>query len=94
MPWYVLSVHHGPGHQSGHRDGKPYSNEEYHYCAEPVSKSDRREWFEHLTRDLEYPVGEMKPVRNLPKKIREEKIKEYRARVKSARAMLKELGDK
>lgn len=91
MPWYKLTSWHGPGHQSGHRLGEKPNPDDYHFRDWFLSKDERREAWEYLTREQENPVGDFTRVHHLPLVVRKAKIEEFRRSRKYALDRIREL---
>jgi hypothetical protein len=87
----VLDVAHGPGHQSGHHKGRAFRDDDYHHAFAVLTREQKREWYEDLTRELESPVGQLRLVKKLPERIRKTKLSEYGALGKNARHVIREL---
>lgn len=83
MPWYHIHVDCGGGHQS-HVDG-------YIWEDRALTEEQRRYAFEQFVDDrgLSNALGDVKRVRALPKKARQEKISDYRSSINWAKKMLK-----
>lgn len=86
MPWYHLTAHHGPGHQSITDEYRWYDFEMNGFLL-------LEEEFRRLTHDLKDPIGTFKKTDRLPEEVRRSKILEYRQKKAHAEAVLKALGD-
>jgi len=80
MPWYRIPVSHGPGHQS--------KSEDYRWSDKPMSKDEKEDWFNEYSSYMNYAIGKITIVKKLPKKVKEEKLWTYKARIKYAKQML------
>lgn len=83
MPWFLIKVAHGPGHQS--------RSEKYVWSDNPrPSRETKREWFENFVdeRHMNDPIGKVRKAK-LPEKERQWKIKSAQAKKRDAEAMLK-----
>lgn len=83
MPWYRFNADHGPGHQS--------HAIKYEYYREPLSKSERREEWDRLFDDKDWPVGRVRIIKAIPEYNKRSRISDCYYELKHAKFMLKVL---
>lgn len=84
MGWYKLDVRHGPGHQG--------RTQEYHWSDQDrMPRGELKEWYDHLTREMDWPIGKLRKIKTLPARVREDKIAEYRRKKRHTETVLKSL---
>lgn len=85
MPWYKISISHGPGHQS--------HSEKYVWSDTEATKDDKREWFDDFARDqyMDWPIGKVRKCA-LPEQERLSKIAAFKGNSRHCQYMLNVLG--
>lgn len=91
MPWYKVDVRHGPGHQSSGLPGVGCGRYSYVYFNKILTDEERKQEYDYLVEDLDYPMGEMTLVTELPPHELKWEIKQCKSRIAFERDKLKEL---
>ena len=78
--WYRINARFGPGHQS-----KDWG---YFWSGRRLSRADKQAVFEDTYRDRSWPVGHVRLVRRLPKRVIEQKIRNCKAAIRGNQEML------
>lgn len=82
MAWYKVSITYGPGHQA--------KFEKYVWDCTHLSDDDKRElWEQYLSYDMDWPIGRVEPISELPFEIHSELVKEFNNKLNYAKGMLK-----
>lgn len=81
--WYKMKAKYGPGHQSGDFG--------YFWSGHRLSREEKQTIFDDAYRDQDWPIGSVRLVRALPKRVIERKIQYCDASIKGAQHMLQVL---
>jgi hypothetical protein len=84
MPWYRMKAQYGPGHQSG--------DFRYFWSGHRLSHEEKQGVFENAYREHDWPIGCVRMVKALPKRVIERKIQHCEDGIKGAQQMLRILG--
>jgi len=80
MPWYYCYADHGPGHQS--------STERVVWQPAKLSREEKEELFHDLFGDYDYPIGDIKLVKTLTEKEKEQRVSRFKSELAYAYRML------
>ena len=79
MPWYKIEANTGPGHQSHFLD--------YVWRDKRLTKQEKQELFEDALAHSD-AIGSINAIKQLPAKVRDQKIALYKRRIEIANKML------
>lgn len=81
MPWYRMQARYGPGHQSG---GNPI----YFWAGHRLNRDEKQMYFDDTYQEHDWPIGGIRLVRKLPKRVIEQKIQDCHDAIRYRRRML------
>jgi len=80
MPWYYCYAHHGPGHQG--------MTECLVWQSGKLSRREKESLFSDLFNGYEYPIGDVKLVKTLTEKEKEQEVSRFKSELAYAHEML------